>query len=388
MKNRMKFLHTADWHIGGVPAIGKLLENGLRERENDLLIAFDQILDICIKEEVDTLIIAGDIYESSNPDSTSRRIFSDFLINLFKKKSNPVQQCIIIPGNHDSPISEIKSNALQSQTSLVEELYSSNKNITSSQEISVKKIRSESIDCGIIIVPYTTNMDTARIKIKELYSQYESEVDVFILVGHIEIKEAELGASDIKLKCGVSYQDEMFSHPKMFYAALGHIHKPQYFINTESGCTIQYSGSLVSKDFNEAKEQRRVIVGEISKTESKFKQVLLRDRDFITIDNGEGLEELITDVVFGNIIRLRYKGTKEYIASIKTSEIIERLESMGALQVKINKTVIKDIKETDSDFADSTSLPKACITYITKYADSKEYDTDYLKNISTVRLVQ
>ena len=52
----MKFLHTSDWHVGRTLNGWSLLE----EQEW----AFQQIVDLAIREQVDGVIIAGDLYDA------------------------------------------------------------------------------------------------------------------------------------------------------------------------------------------------------------------------------------------------------------------------------------------------------------------------------------
>ena len=55
----MKFLHTSDWHVGRTLNGWSLLE----EQEW----AFQQIVDLAIREQVDGVIIAGDLYDRAVP---------------------------------------------------------------------------------------------------------------------------------------------------------------------------------------------------------------------------------------------------------------------------------------------------------------------------------
>jgi exonuclease SbcD len=235
----MKFLHTADLHFGGIPEIGKVTSCGLRERPLDLIKALDKIIDIANKENVDTIFISGDVFHTSNPDSTSRKFWSNFITKLILNEIHTLKHIYMVVGNHDCPNNDIKSDALQVDSQYIYSM-SGGPGIYTNIENKINFIIHPDNNgiVGIILIPYIENPELIREKIKEFYSKYENDVTSFIIVSHMEIREAEMGANDMKLKHGFSFEDEIFSHPKLIYAALGHIHKPQSFVNSTSNALI------------------------------------------------------------------------------------------------------------------------------------------------------
>ena len=87
----MKFLHTADWHIGK-----KLHGFDLLAEQRE---AFKQILAIAKEEQVDAVVIAGDLYDRSVPAVEAVEIFNEMMIQMNLKEHFPV---LAISGNHDS----------------------------------------------------------------------------------------------------------------------------------------------------------------------------------------------------------------------------------------------------------------------------------------------
>ena len=55
----MKFLHTADIHLGAKPDAGTAYT---QKREREIWNSFQQVIEICKKEEMDLLLIAGDLF--------------------------------------------------------------------------------------------------------------------------------------------------------------------------------------------------------------------------------------------------------------------------------------------------------------------------------------
>jgi len=88
----MKILHTADWHLG------KRFENFSRLEEQKLVMK--EMVEIADAEEVDLVLVAGDLFDNFNPSSEAVELFYKTLKQLSKNGKRPV---IAIAGNHDSP---------------------------------------------------------------------------------------------------------------------------------------------------------------------------------------------------------------------------------------------------------------------------------------------
>ncbi|MEM1123432.1 MAG: exonuclease subunit SbcD, partial [Bacteroidota bacterium] len=88
----MKILHTSDWHLGQ-----RFLSNDRREEHQ---LALDWLRKTIEKEAIDLLIVAGDIFDISNPPSSARTMYYRFLADL---RATNCRHIIIVGGNHDSP---------------------------------------------------------------------------------------------------------------------------------------------------------------------------------------------------------------------------------------------------------------------------------------------
>lgn len=88
----MKILHTADWHLG------KKLDRFSRLEEQVLVL--DEIVEIADEQNVDLILIAGDLFDNFNPSVEATELFYKTLKRLSLNGKRPV---IAISGNHDSP---------------------------------------------------------------------------------------------------------------------------------------------------------------------------------------------------------------------------------------------------------------------------------------------
>ena len=95
----MKFSHISDTHLG-------LIQYGLEEREQDVYDSFNQAIDISIKDKVDFVIFAGDIFHTPNPTGTAILQMANALKRL---KQNGIESFFIL-GEHD--ISRIRATPI------------------------------------------------------------------------------------------------------------------------------------------------------------------------------------------------------------------------------------------------------------------------------------
>jgi DNA repair exonuclease SbcCD nuclease subunit len=95
----MLFSHISDTHLG-------LVQYGSEERENDVYDAFNQAIDTSIKDHVDFVIFAGDIFHVPNPNGTAIIHMANALKRL---KQNKIDSFFIL-GEHD--ISRIRTTPI------------------------------------------------------------------------------------------------------------------------------------------------------------------------------------------------------------------------------------------------------------------------------------
>ena len=87
----LKILHTADWHLG------KRLQEYSRLEEQTLVL--DEICKIADQENVDLVLLAGDIFDTFNPAHEAVELLYKTLRRLSKNGTRPI---LAISGNHDS----------------------------------------------------------------------------------------------------------------------------------------------------------------------------------------------------------------------------------------------------------------------------------------------
>ncbi|WP_300358638.1 exonuclease subunit SbcD [Fusobacterium sp.] len=170
----MKILHTSDWHLG------KKLDGYERIEEQKKFLS--DLLNIIENNDIDILIVAGDIYDSPNPPIEAERIYYDFV-----KKIGNLKKCavIIISGNHDSGkrltvTRNIEKDfgiiILESPTEVIDEGEYGKANIKNSKEGSFE-IEINNKKSFISFLPYISDIEAETI-VKNFSEKENKEIDL------------------------------------------------------------------------------------------------------------------------------------------------------------------------------------------------------------------
>ena len=271
----MKILHTSDWHLG------QNFMGMSRQKEHK---AFLNWLKETISEEnIDLLIIAGDIFDTGTPPSYAMQLYYDFLTESINAGS---KQIIIVGGNHDS-VSMLKAPK--------EILSKMNIYIVAGEadEETVIPLEWDNKMHGIVCaVPFlrdtvirksipnegSTEKERAVAEgIKRFYlDTYEKASKILgdknlplIATGHLTTVSAKTSDSEREIYIGslsnisASVFEEYFD-----YTALGHIHRPQKI--SES---VYYSGSPIPLSFSEADQPKSINIVEFEGKKRSIKRV-------------------------------------------------------------------------------------------------------------------
>lgn len=247
----MKFLHTADLHIGK-----KIFELSLIEDQKYIL---NQIVDIACKEQVDVILIAGDVYDRALPPTEAVSLLDDFLTTLIQKKI-PV---IMISGNHDSPervaFAEqiLEKQGLHIAGNFTEPI----KTVTMEDEYG-----SVVFACLPFVKPAVAGCQTGAQAVEKMLAATPMPLGMNVrkvLLTHYFVtgdggEVPELSDSESEINVGGLDSIPVGLFRSFDYVALGHIHKPQRI-----GSNAYYSGSTCKYSFSEALKPKSVNIVEL-----------------------------------------------------------------------------------------------------------------------------
>ncbi len=269
----MKFLHTADWHIG------QLFHEYDRSYEHQQFLNW--LVETLVAEKIEVLLISGDIFDSSNPSAASVRMFYRFL----NEATTALQdlQIIITAGNHDSAARlEAPKPLLESSHVHIIGLVEKDAEGNIDYEKLLIKIHNASgaIKAWCLAVPFLRMGDYPAIAdcanpytqgVAALYQdafdfaqKHNAENQPIIAMGHLHTQQAEitdLDKTERLIMGGVECISATAFHPDIKYVALGHIHKAQKIGGKEH---IRYSGSPLPMSFSEIHYKHQVIVFDLN----------------------------------------------------------------------------------------------------------------------------
>lgn len=244
----MKIMHLSDLHIGK-----KVNEYSMLQ---DQIYILKEILRIIDNEKVETVIIAGDVYDRSLPPNEALELFDEFLYQLSGRNVN----VFVISGNHDSPERISYGGRMMTENKIfLSPVYDGNvKPITLNDDYG---------EVNFYLLPFVRPADIRRYFSDENIENYTDAVKVAIdnmnvdfnerniLVTHQFVTGAELSESEDIIVGGTdNVSGEVFDG--FDYVALGHIHREQ----TVGKDNIRYCGTPLKYSFSEAKNIKSVTI--------------------------------------------------------------------------------------------------------------------------------
>lgn len=275
----MKIIHTSDWHIG------RTLYG--RKRYEEFEAFLNWLSELIEKENIDALLVAGDIFDTSTPSNRAQEIYYRFLCRV---SLSCCRHVIVIAGNHDSP------SFLNAPKELLRVL---NVHVTGSApenlsyEVLVLKDPADKPELIVCAVPYLRDRDIRTVEagesiedkniklvqgIKDHYGcvcqiarekQKEAGNIPIVAMGHLFTAGGKTvdgdGVRELYVGSLAHVGRDIF--PSFIdYIALGHLHVPQKTGDSEN---MRYSGSPIPMGYGEANQKKSVVLVEFEKNESE-----------------------------------------------------------------------------------------------------------------------
>lgn len=281
MDNSIKFIHTADIHLGK-----KLSYNG--NPDEQLLSLFNnagqkalkRMVDLALTEEVDFIIVAGDLYDREARSVKSSRFFLE-QCQLLKKKGIKLY---IISGNHDP------AGRKKEPFELPDNVF-----FFSSEEVEIEDFyKNDKLKARILGQSYRQKFEA-----RSMYNFYTPEDDAVFNLG---ILHTGLDA-DNRRYVPVN-KSELLTKEDIHYWALGHIHQ---FEKISEEPAVYYPGTIQGRDINEYGDKGALVVevDEHLKIKTKFhslaavlfKNIVIDLEKYQNLNNLSALERILTEQI-------------------------------------------------------------------------------------------
>ncbi|SMP43544.1 exonuclease SbcCD subunit D [Fibrobacter sp. UWB10] len=255
----MKFIHTADLHIGK-----SVCEHSMLDEQRFILAS---ILDVVKREKPDAFLVAGDVYDKSVPSAEAVAVLDDFLVRL----SETGTKVFVLSGNHDSAERIAFGGRLMADRGVyMSPVYSG--------AFTPVTLKDESGEVDVWMLPFVRpatvraclESDEDRAQVTDYTSAMRMAIAQMkltagrrnVLLAHQFVTGAE--RSDSEENVGGLDNVDASVFEGFDYVALGHIHKPQNVAKDEAGMArVRYSGTPLKYSLSEASHKKSLTVIEL-----------------------------------------------------------------------------------------------------------------------------
>lgn len=265
----MRLLHTSDLHLG------QNFMGQSRETEHAAFLAW--LVEQVQTHQVDAVLVAGDVFDTGTPPSYAREQYNQFIVALRDSGA----RLIVLGGNHDSPAMLAESRGLLARLDTVVV-----PTLMQSPQDHVYRIPGRNGAPGMILcaVPFIRSRDVSRSEAGQSADEKRGTMMEGIAQHYARIHDAALALRDSErlplpivasghlTTVGASTSDSVreiyvgslnafptSAFPPAAYIALGHIHRPQKVGGLDH---IRYSGSPIALSFDEAGQDKQVLLVE------------------------------------------------------------------------------------------------------------------------------
>ena len=247
-------MHTADWHVG------KTLKG--RDRLDEQRAVLAEIARVAEVNQVDAVLVAGDVYESSAPSAPAQHLVVQTLLRLRQAGA----EVIVIAGNHDHGPTFEAYRPLMGVAGIT--LAGAVRPPDKGGVIRFRA-RSDGAEVQLALLPFLTQRYAVRAA--EIVAQTPSEnvhaydemirqvvasltsgfsdATVNLLMAHLTCVGGVFGGGERAAQSIFEYSVPATIFPiSAHYVALGHLHRRQ---SLPAHCPVHYSGSPIAVDFGE-----------------------------------------------------------------------------------------------------------------------------------------
>lgn len=258
-----RFVHAADIHLDSPlrslalrdPNLAELIGNATRR-------AFVRVIDLCLEERVDALLLAGDLYDGEQTSMKTARFLAEQVARMHKAGV----RTFIIRGNHDA-LSKITQ----------ELVFPDSVKVFGGRADAVNVVRAEA-ELPVVIHGLSFAKPHAP---DSLVDKYRPCIEGAVNIGIMHTSLAGAPGHDAYAPCSVAD----LQAPGFDYWALGHIHSR--FV-VPGRCTIVMPGMPQGRDINEAgaKSVSLVTIGDDRRIHIEERATGVAQFERLTVDVG------------------------------------------------------------------------------------------------------
>lgn len=263
----MRFLHTADWHVG------KTLKGHSRLEEQERVLR--EIVGIAREQQVDAVLVAGDLYDTAAPSADAQKL----VVRTLRGLAATGAEVIAIAGNHDHAraLDAYRPLAADAGITLVGEVRTAERG-----GVVRFAARSTGEPVTVAVLPFLSQRYAVRAAELVAHTAAEhtgaydqqlrdiigaltagfSDDGVNLVMAHLTVLNGRFGGGERTAQSIFEYAVPASIFPiEAHYVALGHLHRRQ---RMEAPCPVHYSGAPLAIDFGEQENTPVVCLVEAS----------------------------------------------------------------------------------------------------------------------------
>lgn len=358
--NKIKVLHCADLHFD--TPFKELSKEVSDASKNELLEVFKNIIDLAIDENIEVLLIAGDVFDNLTVNKNTLFFISDQI-----RRINNIK-VFISPGNHD-PYNE---KSFYNIINWPENVYIFN------GDMEFKEVK----ELNLIVWGAGFRSNYENETLLRGINVDNDKINIMILHG-------EIASTSSKNEYNPIYINDIYNS-NIDYIALGHRHKFSGILN-EGMTTYAYSGCPQGRGFDEEGE-KGVVIGEVYRGGTNLRFFPVCKRKYVTKEiNITGtnnydevifkiLSDLSDEEINKNFYKIILKGELKEHFNLKENLLIDKLKNKFYYIKIINDTSIEvDLEELSKDYSIKGK-------FIAKILEKLKYASDDDKEILKLAL--
>lgn len=355
--NKVKVLHCADLHFD--TPFKELSKEISDTSKNELLEVFKNIIDLAIDENIEVLLIAGDVFDNLTVNKNTLFFISDQIRRIKNIK------VFISPGNHD-PYNE---KSFYSMINWPENVY------IFKGDMEFKEVK----ELNLIVWGAGFRKNYENETLLRGINVDNDKINIMLLHG-------EIASNNSKNEYNPIYINDIYKS-NIDYIALGHKHKFSGILK-EGMTTYAYSGCPQGRGFDEEGE-KGVIIGEVYKSGTNLEFFPVYKRKYVTkeidITGTNNYDEVVFKVlsdlsdeeIYKNFYKIILKGELKEHFKLRENLLIEKLKNKFYYIKIINQTSIEvNLEELSRDYS---IKGKFISKILEKLKDASDDDKEILK---------
>lgn len=317
----MRFLHTADWHLGRI-------FYGTHLTEEQAYVLETQFLPLLKDEGIEAVVLAGDVFDRAVPPVEAIALWDMILSKVGGEYKIPL---LVIAGNHDGP----ERLTLGRDLLCAQGIHIFGTPRQAEQPCILQDAWGEiAFQAFPFVEPRLLQQycqrEESRVTYDELYAAWlqrqqgkQGKVRRTVAMGHAFLTGGAASESERPLLVGGSENISAEPWQRYNYVALGHLHRPQ----SVGRPSMRYSGSLLKYSFDEWQQEKSFSIVDLDGAGNvDIREIPINARHDVQI-----IEDKFADLMDDVALQTKHKEDYLLVRLLDTVPVIDAVARLRAV---------------------------------------------------------